>query len=278
MGAFIGFPSELDAIKKGVDLLSDSNEDYDTVRADDLGEDFDIESYRQRDDVEVVEQGSRNGEDFYRLVPRSDDARSVLEPQDTSEPVQNPNQPNGGDIMTDDYEFELNGTETRHAGSLVDNQSDEYDADGDEIEALGTASYIEEIVTDQRDDIDLDDVAEYIADQDEFNFGAMIEYKADMGDKDYEQFVDAVDDVVGRATDLTDEVEAKGAIFEGLYGETKTERDNAQEAISGIMDSVSDLQTSSDWLDQAADLAGAQQDERAANARFNDLKQQAQNL
>lgn len=277
MGAFIGLPSELDVIKKGVDRLSGSDDDYDTVQADDLGEDFDIETYRQRDDVEVLEEGTRDGEDFYRLVPRSGDARRVLEPQN-SEPLQNPDQTNGGDIMTDDYEFELNGTETRHAGSLIDNQSDDYDADRDEIEALGTANYIEEIVTEQRDDIDLDDVAEYIADQDEFNFGAMVEYKADMGDKDYEQFVDAVDDVVGRATDLTDEVEAKGAIFEGLYGETKTERDNAQEAISGIMDSVSDLQTSSDWLDQAADLAGAQQDERAANARFNDLEQQAQNL
>ncbi len=187
----------------------------------------------------------------------------------------------GENNMTEDTaDFEFSGEEVRHAGSLehYENEDEYGELEQDEIEALGTALYVEEVVSGERDDTTLDDVAGYIAGQDEFNFGAMVEYKANLGGRDYDQFVDGVNDVVSTANNLTQEVEAKGAIFEGLAREVQNDRDQAHDAIGGIMDAVSGLQRDSDWLDQAADLQDAEQQEQEAADTFSDLEGKLEDL
>jgi len=296
MGYFIGLPSELDVVEGVVSRLTDDGYDrdeLDTVSSQDI--DVDIEVYaEENDDIDVLERGTEDGETYLVLEPKTDDARALLEGEtppaleagdegyDSTTEKSDDSTKGGEDTMTDDYELdELDSTEARHAGSLehYENEDEYGDLESDELEALGTALYVEEIVSGERDDIEVSDVAEYIADQDEFDFEAFVGYKAEIGNqKDYDQFVGAVGEVVTRVGELTDELEARGAVFEALYGEVKNERENADEAISGIMDEVSDLDTESDWLDQAADLDAAQQQEQEAQERFEDLEDQAEEL
>lgn len=296
MGYFIGFPSELDVVEGVVNRLTDSDEydrdDLETVRDQDIG--VDIEVYAEKDDdIEVIERGTDGGQTYLVLDPQTDEARALLEGETPPalEPGSDYEDDTTGkpedtftqdDTMTDDYELEeLDSVDTLHAGAKehYENQDDYADLEADEAKALGTALYVEEIASGNRDDIDLDDVADYIADQDEFNFGAMVDYKHHLGDEnDYEQFVDAANEVVNRASGLSEELEARGAIHEALHLETRAELDNAQEAFSGVAGALSGFQTESEWLNQASDLDAAQQREQEAQERFEGLEDEFSDL
>lgn len=118
----------------------------------------------------------------------------------------------------------------------------------EDLEALGTAAYLEESL-DPDSDHDISDVAEYIASEDDFDFGEFVEYKKNMGN-DYSQFADPVGRVFDEVNDLQDRTEAMGGIYEAMYEEAKAERDSAVTALEDILDSAEGARTSSDWLDQ----------------------------
>lgn len=130
---------------------------------------------------------------------------------------------------------------------MADNPN-RYDGSED-LEALGTAAYLEESL-DPDSDHDISDVADYIASEDDFDFGDFVEYKKNMGN-DYSQFADPVGRVFDEVNDLQDRTEAMGGIYEALYEEAKAERDSAVTALEDILDDAESARTSSEWLDQS---------------------------
>lgn len=188
----------------------------------------------------------------------------------------------GGENMTEDTDVPENVLSQDHlvatgAGYANNGEYDEEDVDA---EALGAAVYIERIESDEADvDVAFEDLVEYIAEQGEdFNFGQMIEYKAELGDRDYDQFPDEVGDVVDEANDTREEIRATGAIYQALYEEAIAENEDARGAIGGMLDEVSDLDRSTPWLDDAADLDEAVANEQEAQEQFEELEGKLEDL
>jgi uncharacterized protein YdhG (YjbR/CyaY superfamily) len=155
MGYFVGLPSELDVIKAGVDYLMDDEEDRDVVRAEDLGGDFDIDEYRQRDDVEVVEEGTRNGEPYFALVPQSDEAREMLEPG-TSVPVDSPVGDGGSNPGEPNNGGENNMGDFTEEDDLVDLSDDVDEAQNDMYDALAEfGDYLEDTFEELGEEVDV---------------------------------------------------------------------------------------------------------------------------
>lgn len=127
---------------------------------------------------------------------------------------------------------------------VMDNR-DDYNR-GTDYEALGAAVYVEQIVTGERNDIELGNVTEYIArnDIDEQKF---IEYKADLAD-DYDDFVGTMDAFFNNVDDLVNDLEAEGVMYQALYEEALNERDSAEQALQDILHGAADLDTGSDLL------------------------------
>lgn len=180
--------------------------------------------------------------------------------------------------MTDDYELdELDSMDVLQAGSLEHHENeDQYSDDDLDVEALGVATYIEEVATEGHDTLEMDDVAQYIAESD-VDDQAVVDYKVGMADS-YDEFVDTMEAFVGVRTDLIDELGAVGTTYQALHGEAAAERDNAEEAMQEVAGIVSDAPTSSNWLDNVADLNGAAQQERESAERKEDLEDTLQDI
>ena len=108
------------------------------------------------------------------------------------------------------------------------------DPDREDLEALGAARYVEQIVSGDRDDYALDDVVNYMASSDDFDFEEFKLYKGAMAN-DYSIFGDKIVDRIRDLKQSKKQYEAKGALFESLYQEVRRERDSAAEAIQVIM-------------------------------------------
>lgn len=106
-------------------------------------------------------------------------------------------------------------------------------ADSVDEEALGAAVYLEEISSGERRDYTLEDLSEYIAGTDNFNFQDFIDYKADMAN-DYSVFSDELGDFFDDVQALQDRTEANSAMYQALYEEVKNERDSALRALMEI--------------------------------------------
>lgn len=286
MGYFIGLPSELDAVKKGVDWMLDEEEDYDTVNADALGPDFDPDDYAERDDVEVVRDETRDGHRYVAFEPQSEDARRVLEPSENSKPGENMN---GGENMTEengtpvpvaydgshaDHGFGELEVGVRHAGGVeYMEDADQYgDFDEAPVEELGVAQYIEEAVTEGAD-VETEDLAGFVAEKDDFDYGAMIEAKEDLGGKDYSAFLAGVDRVVSEVNDMTDDLEATSAIYQAMNAEKQADIDSANQAFKDVGRRLEDVRRESEYLEDVADLNGAAAAERQAQQDFEDAEQ-----
>lgn len=285
MGYFVGLPSEIDVVEGLVDRLTDSNgydrDELDTVSSNDL--DVDIEVYaEENDDVEVLERGNENGQTYLVLEPKTDDARALLSgetpPALEAGKPDGSNHKGGDNTMTDDYELEeLDGADVRQAGSVLHHgDEDQYDEDNLDLEALGVANYIEEVATGQQDSLEMDDVAEYIFEND-VDEQAVVDYKIGMAD-DYQEFKDTMEGFMGVRTDLIEELGAVGTTYQALHGEAAEERDNAEEAMQEVASIASDAPTSSNWLDNVADLNGAAQQERESAERKEDLSDTLQDI
>lgn len=275
MGYFIGLPSEIDAVKAVADRFAEE-EDYDrdeleTVSTEHL--ETDITVYAERDDVEVLDQGTEDGEEYFVVQPRSGEARSMLEPANTETQLE------GGDnTMTDDYEFELDQTEARHAGSLehYENEDEYGELESDEVEALGLAVYLEDAVSDESDLVDEQEMVDYIMEND-VDGEAFVDFKRGLA-SDYDEFADTMDEFIGHRTELIEELGATGTLYQALQEETAAERDNAEEAMSSVAAAASDATTSSEWLDNVADLDGAVQRERDSAQRKEDLQDSLEDI
>lgn len=128
---------------------------------------------------------------------------------------------------------------------VLDNR-DQYDGDTD-YEALGAAVYVEQIITGERDDIEVEDVTEYIA-RNDIDDQKFVQYKADLAD-DYQEFVDTMEGFFSGMEDFIDDLEANGVMYQALYEEARNERDNAEEAMQNVSDMVSGFDMGSDWLE-----------------------------
>ena len=269
MGYFIGLPSEIDAVKAVVDRFAE-NESYDRDELETFGTqhlETDIEVYVERDDVEVLERGTEDGEDYFVLDPQSDEARGMLEPGITED-----------DNMTDDYEFELNQTETLHAGSMehYENQDEYGELEQGELEALGLALYVEEAVSDESDLITEEDMVNYIMEND-VDGEAFVDYKEGLG-SDADGFADTMVALIDHRDELIEEVGATGLVYQALQAETAAERDSAEGAIKQVSSRASDATTSSDWLDNVADLDGAIQRERESARRKQEIEDDLEDI
>lgn len=243
----------------------------------------DIEVYAEENgDIDVLERGTEEGQTYLVLEPKTDDARALLNgetpPALEAEKPDGSNDTGGDNTMTDDYELEeLDGTEVRQAGSVLHHgDEDQYDDDNLDLEALGVANYIEEVANGQQDSLEMEDVAEYIFEND-VDEQAVVNYKIGMAD-DYDDFSDTMEAFVGVRTDLIEELGAVGTTYQALHGEAATERDNAEEAMQEVANIASNAPTSSNWLDNVADLNGAAQQEQDSAQRREDMRGTLQDI
>lgn len=245
-------------MKAVVDRFAE-DEDYDRDELETFSTEHletDIAVYRQRDDVEVLEQGTEDGEEYFIVQPQSDEARGMLEPANTETLEE------GDNTMTDDYEFELNELEALHAGSMehYENQDEYGELESGELEALGLALYVEEAVSGESDLVEKDDMLEYIMEND-VDEQAFVNFKRGLA-SDYDDFADTMTAFVGHRTELIDELGAVGLMYQAIQEETAAERDSAEDAMESVSATAADAPTSSDWLDNVADLDGAIQTEQ----------------
>lgn len=208
MTAFGLLPGPLDGVKLTVDkLMEDSEEEIETVNLTGL-EGFDIDEYRQRDDVEVEKTVREDGREAYRVVPHTEEARELLDPSNYEEAdsdisadssdlePQNPSEPqNGGDNnMVDDPQ------------ELVDLSDDVDDAQHDMYDKLGGfRDYLEDKFqeVDEQIEVTLREAAEVLDYMDD-TLGAQLNTQL----HDYETVTEYVDAVSSDVDDHVDSVVA----------------------------------------------------------------------
>ncbi|WEL23917.1 hypothetical protein [Candidatus Nanohalovita haloferacivicina] len=209
MTAFGLLPGPLDGVKLTVDrLMEDGEEEIETIDLSGL-EGFDIDEYRQRDDVEVERTIRDDGREAYRVVPHSEEARALLDPSNYSEESdseisepssdlgpQNPSEPNnGGDNNMVDSPDEL-----------VDLSDDVDAAQQDMYDKLGGfRDYLEEKFQEVDDEIEvtLREAAEVLDYMDD-TMGAQLNTQL----HDYETVSDYVEAVSSDVDEHVDEVVA----------------------------------------------------------------------
>lgn len=160
MTAFGLLPGPLDGVKLAVDkLLEEEDEELETVNLSELG--LDMEEYSRRDDVEVERRVRDDGQEAYRVVAHSDEAREMLRPSTTGIAV--------GLESSDEHSSDLNsskpGTNPDNGGDndmvddpseLVDLSDDVNDAQADMYDKLaGFRDYLEDEFSDVQEDIDV---------------------------------------------------------------------------------------------------------------------------
>lgn len=306
MGVFGPGPSIIDAgaaAVEGVRRLQDymEGDDYESLTDEELREWADENgfSYRREDGVVYLEPETEEAEQVLEETEAEEAegfprARRMLESgpkvwaleEDYEgkgyEDESSEGNDTGGENMTEDTDVPENVLSQDHlvatgAGYANNGEYDEEDVDA---EALGAAVYIERIESDETDvDVGFDDLVNYIAEQGEdFNFGQMVAYKAEMGDRDWSQFPDEVGDAVTEANDTRAEIRATGAVYQSLYEEAMNEAEDMRGAIGGMLDEVSDLDRSTPWLDNAADLDEAVANEQEAQDDFEELEGKLEDL
>ncbi|QKQ98875.1 hypothetical protein GKQ38_05120 [Candidatus Nanohaloarchaea archaeon] len=230
MAAFDPFPGPLDGVKLTVDKLLE--EDIETVNLSDLGDEFDFNEYRQRDDVDVERVTREDGGEKYRVVPHSDEARELLDPETYSEPSsegQNsdlsdskpePNPDNGGDniMAREPNDPDDLGRQTRDA------RGSEFDM-FDNLEDF--QNYLEDRLGDGEDEVevtveDTKDVIRYLENE-------VISESLEVQEDNYDRVSAFVDQVLQPTVDehydsLTDLVEdAREFRDEGDYDQVRRE-------------------------------------------------------
>lgn len=295
MGIFGPAPSIIDAgaaAVEGVKRLQDymEGDDYESLTDDELQQWADDNGFTYRKEGNVT-----------HLEPETHEAEQVLEETDIDSddyPIERRMLESGPGIlaleagendiksdstMTDDYdfdeaEFELTPTETRHAGSVehYENEDEYGELESGELEALGLALYVEEAVSDESDLIAEEDMINYVMEND-VDGEAFKDYKEGLA-SDQDGFSDTMVALIDHRDELIDELGATGLIYQALQGETAAERDSAEGAIKEVTSAASDATTSSDWLDNVADLDGAIQRERESARRKQEIEDDLEDI
>ena len=293
MGYFIGLPSELDVVKKGVEWLAEED-DYDTVSEDMLGPEFDPEEYAERDDVEVVRDEERDGRRYIAFDPKSDEARRMLEPAGSKPGVST----SGGENMTEenevipaaydgshaDHGYGALEVDARHAGTLeyAENREDYGDFEDAPVEEVGAARVFEEVLEGETDEYSRQEVEDYMvlkAVEGDFDYEIFEEAKAQMGHTDdYEQAAEAVGRRVQLVNDLANRLEGRVATTEAQLAEKLVEADEMQDAIDSMVDSAGDLRYESEFLQNGSRMDELVQQEREQAEKREEIGQKAQGL
>ncbi|WP_414837861.1 hypothetical protein ACK3SF_00445 [Candidatus Nanosalina sp. VS9-1] len=290
MGIFGPAPSIIDAgaaAVEGMRRLQDyvEGDDYDSLTDEELQQWADDNgfSYRKEDGVTHLEPETEEAQQLVAETDIDSDEeypieRRMLESGPEILALESENNAESGSTMTDDYEFELNQTEALHAGSMehYENQDEYGDLEQGELEALGLALYVEEAVSDESDLVDRDDMINYIMEND-VDGEAFVEFKKGLA-SDYDDFAETMNAFIGHRDELIEELGATGTLYQALQAETRAERDSAEDAMSSVKSAASDAKTSSEWLDNVADLDGAIQAEQESAQRKQELEEGLQEI
>jgi|GEM_PF-3131243 len=245
-------------------------------------------TYRKEDGVTHLEPETREAEQLLEETDIDSDDYPIERRMLESGPEVLALKPGENDIksdstMTDDYDFdeadfELNPTETRHAGSVehYENQDEYGELESGDLEALGLALYVEEAVSDESDLIAEEDMVNYIMEND-VDGKAFKDYKEGLASSQ-DGFADTMVALIDHRDELIDEIGATGLVYQTLQAETAAERDSAEGAIKEVSSRASDATTSSDWLDNVADLDGAIQTERESARRKQEIEDDLEDI
>ncbi|MFB6241956.1 MAG: hypothetical protein ABEJ36_04090 [Candidatus Nanosalina sp.] len=277
MGYIVGLPTEIDVLKKSIDSLGGSDNGYRTIRTDDLADDFDPEEYAEREDVEVLERGQRDGEPYFRFDPKSEEAKSILGGDNMSASEDNPTPiPVAYDGSHADHEFGELEVDLREEGQRFYEENEGTYSGEENVEALGAAVLYEQSLNGQAP-LDMDQLGDYILDQDLRD--DFINYKADLVDEDlYDQVAQDVIDNVEEIEDIKQGLEREQMFWEAYALEAANEREVAVDALDDVHERAANIDLDTSVL-QASQQArnGLVPREQAMEGRRQRLRDRSQN-